>query len=204
MRKELQAKKQKILAEAQIQADILQEEIDAISKSVSFTNGLLGHEPAFVWRESRIPFKKPSPTKRDSNVGLPILVEQCVETLCKYLENILHNPGEEKYHRIRQSNRVFQERVAPLEGTQDLLQAAGFQAEDDYLVFSEERLQTPDTLQILCDALRSAEPITLELDHNLQVLLPSQAASRRELPPVFYNLTPEEIKREQQNSWRLP
>nr|CAD7199034.1 unnamed protein product [Timema douglasi] len=127
------------------------------------------------------------------------LVEQCVETLCKYLENILHNPGEEKYHRIRQSNRVFQERVAPLEGTQDLLQAAGFQAEDDYLVFSEERLQTPDTLQILCDALRSAEPITLELDHNLQVLLPSQAASRRELPPVFYNLTPEEIKREQQN-----
>nr|CAD7448373.1 unnamed protein product [Timema bartmani] len=126
-------------------------------------------------------------------------VEQCVETLCKYLENILHNPGEEKYHRIRQSNRVFQERVAPLEGTQDLLQAAGFQAEDDYLVFSEERLQTPDTLQILCDALRSAEPITLELDHNLQVLLPSQAASRRELPPVFYNLTPEEIKREQQN-----
>nr|CAD7430274.1 unnamed protein product [Timema monikensis] len=125
-------------------------------------------------------------------------VEQCVETLCKYLENILHNPGEEKYHRIRQSNRVFQERVAPLEGTQDLLQAAGFQAEDDYLVFSEERLQTPDTLQILCDALRSAEPITLELDHNLQVLLPSQAASRRELPPVFYNLTPEEIKREQQ------
>nr|CAD7461729.1 unnamed protein product [Timema tahoe] len=126
-------------------------------------------------------------------------VEQCVETLCKYLENILHNPGEEKYHRIRQSNRVFQERVAPLEGTQDLLQAAGFQAKDDYLVFSEERLQTPDTLQILCDALRSAEPITLELDHNLQVLLPSQAASRRELPPVFYNLTPEEIKREQQN-----
>nr|CAD7257045.1 unnamed protein product [Timema shepardi] len=115
-------------------------------------------------------------------------VEQCVETLCKYLENILHNPGEEKYHRIRQSNRVFQERVAPLEGTQDLLQAAGFQAEDDYLV-SGFKLRTH----------YSAEPITLELDHNLQVLLPSQAASRRELPPVFYNLTPEEIKREQQN-----
>jgi hypothetical protein len=52
--------------------------------------------------------------------------------------------------------------------------------------------------QILCDALQSAEPISLELDRNLQVLLPSQAAKQVDLPPVFFNMTAEELKREQQ------
>jgi len=50
----------------------------------------------------------------------------------------------------------------------------------------------------LCDALQSAEPISLELDRNLQVLLPSQAAKRVDLPPMFFNITAEELKREQQ------
>jgi UBX domain-containing protein 6 len=52
--------------------------------------------------------------------------------------------------------------------------------------------------QILYDALQSAEPISLELDRNLQVLLPSQAAKQVDLPPAFFNMTAEELKREQQ------
>ena len=52
--------------------------------------------------------------------------------------------------------------------------------------------------QILCDALQSAEPILLELDRNLQVLLPSQAAKQVDLPPAFFNMTADELKREQQ------
>lgn len=51
---------------------------------------------------------------------------------------------------------------------------------------------------MLYDALRSAEPISLELDRNTQVLLPSQAAKRVELPAAFYALSPEEFKKEQQ------
>jgi hypothetical protein len=50
----------------------------------------------------------------------------------------------------------------------------------------------------LYDALESAEPISLELDRNLRVLSPSQAAKQVDLPPVFFNMTPEELKREQQ------
>lgn len=34
-------------------------------------------------------------------------VEVCVETLCKYLENIVTHPEEEKYQKIRLSNRWF-------------------------------------------------------------------------------------------------
>lgn len=48
------------------------------------------------------------------------------------------------------------------------------------------------------DGLVSAEPIRPELDRGLQVLMPSQAAQRIDLPMDFFWLTAEEIKREQQ------
>ncbi|CAH0714904.1 unnamed protein product, partial [Brenthis ino] len=134
-------------------------------------------------------------------------VETCVETLCKYLENIVTHPEEEKYQKIRMSNRVFCERVQPIEGSMELLLAAGFVqqklpnsegVEEDFLVFVKENVPSVESLITLIEALRSAEPIQLELDRNLQVLLPSQAANKVQLPPSFYALTPEELKREQQ------
>lgn len=44
----------------------------------------------------------------------------------------------------------------------------------------------------------SAEAIRPELDRGLQILMPSQAAQRVELPSDFFWLTAEEIKKEQQ------
>lgn len=35
-------------------------------------------------------------------------VNNCVETLGKYLENIINNPEVEKYRKIRMHNRIFQ------------------------------------------------------------------------------------------------
>uniref|UniRef100_A0A1B6LYV2 UBX domain-containing protein n=1 Tax=Graphocephala atropunctata TaxID=36148 RepID=A0A1B6LYV2_9HEMI len=133
-------------------------------------------------------------------------VEQCVETLSKYLENIVKNPGEEKYRKIRLSNRVFQEKVAGLEGVMEFLEAAGFSqqtlpfqdGEELFLVFNESAEQDLENLQVLIDALYSAEPIGLELDRNAQVLMPTQAAQKTQLPPAFFTMTPEELKREQQ------
>lgn len=37
--------------------------------------------------------------------------EDCIETLKKYLQNIIANPNEDKFHKIRKSNRVFSEKV---------------------------------------------------------------------------------------------
>ena len=54
-------------------------------------------------------------------------VQQCVETLFRYLDNIVQNPDEEKYRKIRINNKVYQERVAPLEGVKQFLHAAGFE-----------------------------------------------------------------------------
>ncbi|XP_017891285.1 UBX domain-containing protein 6 [Ceratina calcarata] len=133
-------------------------------------------------------------------------VEACVETLGKYLENIINNPEEEKYKKIRMQNRIFQERVVPVNGASEFLNAAGFQPtkllnnddkEEDFLVWSSDSCSMDD-LTTLLEALKTAEPMPLELDRNLQVLLPMQASKRTELPPSFYNLKPEDIKREQQ------
>lgn len=134
-------------------------------------------------------------------------IDTCVETLCKYLENIITYPEEEKYQKIRMSNRVFTDRVQPIEGSMELLLAAGFiqeklpnadGVEEEFLVFHKENVPSVESLTTLIDALRSAEPIQLELDRNLQVLLPSQAANKVQLPLSFYAMTPEEIKKEQQ------
>jgi len=89
--------------------------------------------------------------------SIPLLqVGQCVDTLCKYLENIIQNPSEEKFQKIRMTNRVYQDRVAHMEGAQDFLIAAGFKVEklpyqdgeEDFWVFSEENLDSTETMQV--------------------------------------------------------
>lgn len=126
----------------------------------------------------------------------------CIETLTKYLQNIIQHPDDEKYRKIRQSNRIFNEKVLPCEGALDFLLAAGFteQTIDDekFFIYSDEN--NPDgveTLNELLEALQHSEIIPLELDRNIQVLLPSQT-KKSELPPDFYRISPEELKREQQ------
>ena len=58
-------------------------------------------------------------------------------------------------------------------------------------------------LHTLKDALLNAEPVQAELDRGLCILLPSQASKRVELPPDFFNVSAEEIKREQQARYEI-
>lgn len=48
------------------------------------------------------------------------------------------------------------------------------------------------------EQLQKGEPVRAKLDRQPQVFRASQHATRFELPPDFYNLTAEELKREQQ------
>lgn len=136
----------------------------------------------------------------------------CIETITKYLQNIIQHPDEEKYRKIRQSNRIFCDKVLPCEGALDFLLAAGFteQTIDDeaFLIYTEETDAKTDggdesggsgvdQLQELLESLQHSEIIPLELDRNIQLLLPSQAR-KCELPADFYRISPEELKREQQ------
>ena len=75
----------------------------------------------------------------------------------------------------------------------------------DHTWHSSELLTGDDTiaatvgrLSELKEALVTAEPVTAELDRGLRVLMPSQAKLRVQLPPDFFSVSAEEIKREQQ------
>lgn len=99
----------------------------------------------------------------------------------------------------------LQEKVLPIEGALDFLEAGGFEQrkllhndnEEDFLIWNPNNSNI-ENLTILSEAVRSAESIPIELDRNLQVLMPSQARVRNELPPSFFTMSAEEIKREQQ------
>ncbi|XP_055630099.1 UBX domain-containing protein 6 [Toxorhynchites rutilus septentrionalis] len=125
----------------------------------------------------------------------------CIETLIKCLENIMNNPNEEKYKKIRMTNRMFCDKIKVCEGALDFLHAAGFAEitidDEPYLIWSEDNMEPETALDGLIEALKCSEPFHLELDRNIQVLLPSQVR-KTTLPPDFFRVSLEEIKREQQ------
>ncbi|XP_038572244.1 UBX domain-containing protein 6 isoform X1 [Micropterus salmoides] len=135
-------------------------------------------------------------------------VKVAVDIMSKYVDNICKNPTEEKYRRIKLSNKVFQEKVRCVEGSREFLQALGFisvtfpvegqEEEEEFLVLPE---QSPDDLELMKerrDRLQRGEPVRAQLDRQPQAFRPSPNAQRFELPPEFYNLTAEDLKKEQQ------
>lgn len=135
------------------------------------------------------------------NCNIKDKIEPCVETLIRYLENIINHPEEEKYRKIRKSNRIFCEKVEPAAGALDFLYGCGFKEQtiddENFLLFDLMVEENLENLNAMLDALKCSEPIPLELDRNLQVLLPSQVRITA-LPPDFFRITPDELKREQQ------
>ncbi|KAF3691111.1 UBX domain-containing protein 6 [Channa argus] len=134
-------------------------------------------------------------------------VKAAVDIISKYVENICKNPTEEKYRRIKLSNKVFQEKVRSVEGSREFLQALGFtsimvplegqEEEEEFLVLPE---QCPDALELMKerrDRLQRGEPVRAQLDRQPQAFRPSHNAQHFELPSEFYNMTAEELKKEQ-------
>lgn len=122
-----------------------------------------------------------------------------------YAENIIRNKDEEKYRKIRLTNKTFMEKVLPIKGAVEFLKSIGFvkrkivhlDQEEDFLVFPEESLDNLALVQTTVDDLQSAERIQLVLDRNVQVLLPSQASTNVSLPSDFFVMSPAELKTEQ-------
>lgn len=135
-------------------------------------------------------------------------VKVAVDIISKYVDNIYKNPTEEKYRKIKVSNKIFQEKVSSVEGSREFLQAVGFESttlpvegqenEEEFLVLAEQEPEGLEQLKERRDRLQSGEPIRAQLDRRTQAFRPSPNAARFELPPDFYNLTAEELKREQQ------
>ena len=62
----------------------------------------------------------------------PDVARTAAATLRVYLTNLLANPSEEKFRRIRKDNRAFQDRVAKVTGGVNFLKAAGFTEESEF------------------------------------------------------------------------
>lgn len=135
-------------------------------------------------------------------------VKAAVDIICKYMDNICKNPTEEKYRKIKVSNKVFQEKVNGIEGSREYLQALGFESTmlpvdgqedtEEFLVLPEQDAESMERMKEKKEQLQNGEPVRAKLDRQPQAFRPSQNATRFELPPDFYNLTAEELKREQQ------
>ncbi|XP_022912967.1 UBX domain-containing protein 6 [Onthophagus taurus] len=133
-------------------------------------------------------------------------VNDCVGILCKYLENIIQNPTETKFQKIRCSNATYREKVEPILGATEFLYAAGFRlteldnngSTETYWVFSLANIGDDiSSLEFLTDAIKAEDRIELELDRSLQVLSPAQANKRVELPDEFFAMNKEDIRKEQ-------
>lgn len=72
------------------------------------------------------------------------------------MDNLIANPEEVKFHKIRCSNATFQEKVLPILGATDFLYAAGFRqqiienkgVEEEYWVWPVENIDELANLQV--------------------------------------------------------
>uniref|UniRef100_A0A6B2EDH0 Putative ubiquitin regulatory protein n=1 Tax=Phlebotomus kandelakii TaxID=1109342 RepID=A0A6B2EDH0_9DIPT len=195
------------------QSDQVQDERRNLAvQGVYFRCPLVSDEilPKSEWRMKIKEFLYDQLNNEDSGLSACLIIQNCntkdkadacVETLTKYLENIINFPDDEKYRKIRMSNRIFSEKVLHVDGAIEFLHAAGFEQqeidEDTFMVYFTKPEDGTDQLQMLLDALMCAEKINLEIDRNIQVLLPSQA-KKNQLPQDFFRVSLEELKREQQ------
>lgn len=70
--------------------------------------------------------------------------------------------------------------------------------EEEFLVLPEQSADALELMKERRDRLQRGEPVRAQLDRQPQAFRPSPNAQRFELPPEFYKLTAEELKREQQ------
>ncbi|XP_064388211.1 UBX domain-containing protein 6-like isoform X2 [Halichondria panicea] len=135
----------------------------------------------------------------------------CIDTLGKYLDNILSHPGEEKYTKIPCNNKSYKEKVECAQGATLFLEAIGFQqkllphkdAEQLFYVLPMEVAASSSHLEAHRELLTSAQPLKAKVDRNLQVFKPLSRATHFDLPKHFFNLTLEEIKKEQKQRSEL-
>lgn len=132
---------------------------------------------------------------------------QAIDTLKKYLTNILSDPGELKFRRIRTSNKIFVDKVASVKGCTEFLQSVGFVESEETNQETNEKekyllLEKVDIseMEAALEALNEGEPIPIKLSRNLQVYIvdPKKPVPRPDIPPEFFSRSVDELKREQQ------
>lgn len=104
-------------------------------------------------------------------------IQTCVTTICKYLDNAITHPTEDKFARVRVNNKAFQERVASCPGAREFFLAVGFEskmqgdegAEEEFLVLKDGVRSDTEHLEMCKEVLTNTEPLKPTLDRCCQV-----------------------------------
>ncbi|KAI6226365.1 UBX domain-containing protein 6 [Aphelenchoides fujianensis] len=135
-------------------------------------------------------------------------IEQGVPILVKYVTNIVNSPNESKFRRIKTSNKIFQEKVAPLKGGADFLKAVGFLEDDQqnadggidkFLALPEPTEEDLQLLENAVSALESGSAISIKLYRDPKVFRidPTKPIPKPEIPADFFVRSAAELKQEQ-------
>ncbi|VDL64680.1 unnamed protein product, partial [Nippostrongylus brasiliensis] len=219
-----------------------------VIKGVHFTCELLGEDEVMTkpdLMEALEDFLKTQLSCQNEDAVIPAVLliyslnkkpvrEAAVETIGKYLQNIIENPEEPKYRRIRISNKVLcgnlknfvietfaeivrsaffrglgTERVACVKGAREFLSAVGFEekmepakegaAPESFLVVSERTVNDVGRIVDALSMLREGQsvPIKVSRDTTIYRIGENERITMPRLPPDFYDLTAEELKKEQ-------
>ncbi|XP_020083507.1 plant UBX domain-containing protein 2, partial [Ananas comosus] len=147
--------------------------------------------------------------------------EGSVEVVRKLLGNVVREPGNDKFRRIRMGNPKIREAVADVGGGVDLLECVGFRiGEEDGEIWATMGVPAEEQVAVIREALslldrgrnseessksqatsdvaaeRSTEPRKIDRRVRVFFCLPESVPADSDLPDSFYNLSVGEVKRE--------
>lgn len=143
--------------------------------------------------------------------------EGSMDVILKLLKNLVREPENGKFRKIRMGNPKIKEAIGDVVGAVELLECVGFKLnEDGEEMWAVMDVPSKEQLSLIQDAISLLElqkveepPSTApakvdepdepkEIDRQIRVFfsVPESTAAKIELPDSFYNLSREELKRE--------
>ncbi|KAJ9554394.1 hypothetical protein OSB04_018439 [Centaurea solstitialis] len=141
-----------------------------------------------------------------------------VEIVLKLLKNIIKEPDNVKFRKIRLGNPKIKEAIADVAGGLDLLECVGFELkEDGGEMWAVMEVASGEKIKVVSQAVRLLEPPKAEVPVTATVeakvvepeevkkverqtrvffSVPESVAAKIELPDSFYRLSIDEVKRE--------
>ncbi|CAA6664818.1 unnamed protein product [Spirodela intermedia] len=144
--------------------------------------------------------------------------KESVEVVLRLMKNVVREPDNDKFRRIRMGNPKIKQAVSAVNGAVELLECVGFRLEDEEgetwakMDFPEEkqislikeaatlleRWTTADSTTTPSAATTEKLPEKEKIDRHVRVFfsIPESEAAKIDLPDSFYTLSAGEIRRE--------
>ncbi|KAI6204375.1 UBX domain-containing protein 6 [Aphelenchoides besseyi] len=131
-------------------------------------------------------------------------IDQGVQLLVRYINNVLADPSDPKFRSIKTSNKSYIEKILSLKGGPELMKAIGFLEQQDKnneisLVLADPTDESLESLKYAIQSLEDGSALSIKLFRDPKVfrLDADKPIPQPEIPSDFFDLTIEELKKEQ-------